>query len=120
MERIRKRKCFADKDLEEVSQSIQSNEKNVQLDSNLDQKFQENFLNFLIEQQLKQYIINPLFVSPLIRSPNKFQDSQSEEKTQTENDSELIDEKTVNEQTNCLINYSALFSYLMSTNQINL
>ena len=119
MERIRKRKCFADKDLEEVSQSIQSNEKNVQLDSNLDQKFQENFLNFLIEQQLKQYIINPLFVSPLIRSPNKFQDSQSEEKTQTENDSELIDEKTVNEQTNCLINYSALFSYLMSTNQIN-
>jgi len=116
MERIRKRKCFADKDLEEVSQSIRSNEKTAKPDCNLliDQKFQENFLNFFIEQQLKQYITNPFFVNSINYNQNKFQNSQSKEAEQTEKDSELIDE-----QPNCLINYSTLFSYLMNASQIN-
>ncbi len=114
MERMRKRKCFADKDLEELP-TLKCEQDDVK--SVMEKKFQQNLFNFLIEQQLKQYTSsNNIRINT--SSINEQQQQQQEEfKFQNEflpANKKLESNYLKNDESKPFIDYSTLFAYLMN------
>ncbi len=114
MERMRKRKCFADKDLEELP-TLKCEQDDVK--SVMEKKFQQNLFNFLIEQQLKQYTSsNNIRINT--SSINEQQQQQQEEfKFQNEflpDNKKLESNYLKNDESKPFIDYSTLFAYLMN------
>ncbi len=113
MERMRKRKCFADKDLEELP-TLKCEQDDVK--SVMEKKFQQNLFNFLIEQQLKQYTSsNNIRINT--SSINEQQQQQEEFKFQNEflpDNKKLESNYLKNDESKPFIDYSTLFAYLMN------
>lgn len=113
MERMRKRKCFADKDLEELPK-LKCEQDDVKLV--MEKKFQQNLFNFLIEQQLKQYTSsNNIRINT---SSINEQQQQQEFKFQNEflpDDKKKLESNYLkNDESQPSIDYSTLFAYLMN------
>jgi hypothetical protein len=109
MERMRKRKCFADKDLEELP-TLKCEQDDVKLV--MEKKFQQNLFNFLIEQQLKQYTSsNNIRINTSSINEQQQQQQQQEFKFQNEF---LESNYLKNDESQPSIDYSTLFAYLMN------
>ena len=109
MERMRKRKCFADKDLEELP-TLKCEQDDVKLV--MEKKFQQNLFNFLIEQQLKQYTSsNNIRINTSSINEKQQQQNQQEFKFQNEY---LESNYLKNDESQPSIDYSTLFAYLMN------
>ena len=114
MERMRKRKCFADKDLEELP-TLKCEQDDVKLV--MEKKFQQNLFNFLIEQQLKQYTSSNNIRINTSSINEQQQQQQQEFKFQNEflpDDKKLESNYLKNDESQPLIDYSTLFAYLMN------
>lgn len=107
IERMRKRKCFADKDLEEMT-PVQREPKNLLETQLIERKFQENFFNFLIEQQVKQYTtVNPfIFNSTDLDLKSDFNKLKSKDS--------VFYEPNTKQQSDFIASYSALLACLMN------